>query len=303
MPCRAAPVRQSGGSRNPPPESTGVGPPVTERPVTGADAGDRRVVFTPSGIDVTVPAGTSVLDAARAGGVDVDSVCGGRGLCGRCQIVPALGRHAKWGITVAAEALSAPGEVEAGYRGRRPLAEGHRLGCQALVAADVVVDVPASSAVRRPVVRKAIDLGDVVLDPVVTLHYLELPPAVLGDEVSDADRVTAALAADWGLDGVAVPLGVSGRPAGGGGRRRRGGDGGRGGRAPPAGGPPRLLRRGVGRGHRRGVHHPGGLPAGPGDRRGGRHGGAHEPADPLRRGPHEPGVVRDDEPRRGGRPH
>ena len=163
------------------------------------------MVFTPSGIEVPVTVGTSVLDAARIGGVDLDSVCGGRGLCGRCQVVPTLGQHAKWGITAAAEALSAPGSTEAGYRGRRPLAEGHRLGCQALVAADVVIDVPAASAVRRPVVRKAIDLGEVVLDPIVTLHYLELPPPALGDELSDAERVTAALARDWGLAEVAVP--------------------------------------------------------------------------------------------------
>ena len=166
------------------------------------------MVFTPSGIEVPAAAGTSVLDAARAGGVDLDSVCGGRGLCGRCQVAPALGQHAKWGITVDAGALSPPGSVEAGYRGRRPLAEGNRLGCQALVNADVVIDVPAASAVRRPVVRKAIDLGDVVLDPVVTLHYLELPPPVLGEEASDAERVVSALGDDWGLHDVAVPPGA-----------------------------------------------------------------------------------------------
>ncbi len=166
---------------------------------------DCRVVFTPSGIEVPVTAGTSVLDAARAGGVDLDSVCGGRGLCGRCQVVPALGHHAKWGISVDSEALSPPGSVEAEYRGRRPLAGDNRLGCQALVNGDVVIDVPAASAVRRPVVRKAIDLGDVVLDPVVTLHYLELPPAVLGEEVSDAERIVSALGDDWGLHDVAVP--------------------------------------------------------------------------------------------------
>ena len=168
------------------------------------------MVFTPSGIEVAVAEGTTVLDAARAGGVDLDSVCGGRGLCGRCQVAPSLGRHAKWGITATAEALSVPGPSELDYRGRRPVPGGHRLGCQAIVAADVVIDVPPASQVRRPVVRKAIDLGDVVLDPVVTLHYIELPETVLGDEVSDAARVTAALAADWELSDVAIPLGVLG---------------------------------------------------------------------------------------------
>jgi uncharacterized 2Fe-2S/4Fe-4S cluster protein (DUF4445 family) len=172
--------------------------------------GEFRVVFTPAGIDVAVSSGTSVLDAARAAGVDLDSVCGGRGLCGRCQVVPTVGRHAKWGIEALAEALSAPGEVEGRYRGRRPLEDGHRLGCQALVGGDTVIDVPPASAVRRPVVRKAIDLGDVVLDPVVTLHYVELSPTLLGDEASDVERLTGALAGDWGLHDITVPLGVLG---------------------------------------------------------------------------------------------
>jgi len=179
---------------------------VTDSPAAEVSgSSEHRVVFTPSGIEVPAPAGASVLDAARAGGLDLDSVCGGRGLCGRCQVVPALGHHAKWGISVNSGALSPPGSVEADYRGRRPLKGDNRLGCQALVNADVVIDVPAASAVRRPVVRKAIDLGDVVLDPVVTLHYLELPPPVLGEEVSDAERVVAGLGDDWGLHDVAVP--------------------------------------------------------------------------------------------------
>ncbi|MBA2638536.1 MAG: 2Fe-2S iron-sulfur cluster binding domain-containing protein, partial [Nocardioidaceae bacterium] len=40
--------------------------------------------FTPSGRRGSVAPGTTVLDAARALGVDLDSVCGGRGICGRC---------------------------------------------------------------------------------------------------------------------------------------------------------------------------------------------------------------------------
>ncbi|MEJ7719542.1 MAG: 2Fe-2S iron-sulfur cluster-binding protein [Ilumatobacteraceae bacterium] len=60
-----------------------------------------RVVFIPSGIAGTVDSGTTVLAAARQLGVDLDTVCGGRGICGRCQVVPSPGVHAKWGIDVA----------------------------------------------------------------------------------------------------------------------------------------------------------------------------------------------------------
>ncbi|MDH3597692.1 MAG: 2Fe-2S iron-sulfur cluster-binding protein, partial [Rhodospirillales bacterium] len=49
-------------------------------------AGDAFVVFTPSGRRGRFALGTPLLEAARSLGVDIDSVCGGRGLCGRCQI-------------------------------------------------------------------------------------------------------------------------------------------------------------------------------------------------------------------------
>ncbi|MXZ97691.1 MAG: DUF4445 domain-containing protein [Acidimicrobiaceae bacterium] len=159
--------------------------------------GTHSVVFNPSGIRAPAAAGATVLDAARAGGVDLDSVCGGRGLCGRCQVSAAE-----------AGALSDPGPTELRYRGRRPIAEGFRLGCQAVVLADAAVDVPPESQVHRPVVRKSIDLAGVVVDPVVTLHYLELPEVLLGAEAAEADLVAGALAADWGLAEVEFPVPV-----------------------------------------------------------------------------------------------
>ncbi len=112
----------------------------------------------------------------------------------------------KWNITSIEDALSCPGPTELGYRGRRPLKPGHRLGCQATVTGDIVIDVPAESQVHRPVVRKTIDLGSVVIDPVVTLHYIELPEAELGAEVATAELVKAALRDDWGLTEVTIPI-------------------------------------------------------------------------------------------------
>ena len=59
---------------------------------------DALVVFTPSGRRGRFEHGTTVLEAARRLGVDLDSVCGGRGICGRCQVEVAEGEHAKHGI-------------------------------------------------------------------------------------------------------------------------------------------------------------------------------------------------------------
>ena len=57
------------------------------------------VVFTPSGKRGKFPVGTPLLQAARYLNVDIDSVCGGRGICGRCQILVSEGEFAKFGIT------------------------------------------------------------------------------------------------------------------------------------------------------------------------------------------------------------
>lgn len=163
-------------------------------------ADDATVIFTPSGVRTRVPIGTTLLDAARTVAVDLDSTCGGRGLCGRCQVTPSFGDFAKWEISSTAADVSDWTSSESEYKGRRPIADGNRLGCQALVRGDLVVDVPPESQVHRPVVRKKIDLTGLTLDPLITARYVELPTLALGDERTDADLLATALTAEWDIE-------------------------------------------------------------------------------------------------------
>lgn len=158
-----------------------------------------KVIFTPSGRRGEVTIGTTVLDAARQLGVDLDSVCGGRGICGRCQIA----QGATPAIPTNPSALSQPGELELNYRGRRPLIEDRRLGCAVAIQADVVVDIPPESQVHRQVVRKRPEVTSYPIDPVVRLHYVELERPSLEDGRADVERVADALAADWELHDLA----------------------------------------------------------------------------------------------------
>jgi uncharacterized 2Fe-2S/4Fe-4S cluster protein (DUF4445 family) len=168
-----------------------------------------RVFFAPSGKRGLFAAGTSVLDAARALGVDLDSVCGGRGICGRCQVDVQSGHFAKLEIDSARDHLTPPAMVEARYAARRgALVEGRRLGCQARLCGDAVIDVPAASQVHRQVIRKDADLRPVAVDPVVRLHYVEVAEPDMHDPASDATRLLAALDVQWGLRGLAIPLPV-----------------------------------------------------------------------------------------------
>ena len=158
-----------------------------------------RVVFTPSGRRGRFPLGKPLLEAAWELGVDIASICGGRGLCGRCRVVCGEGDFPKHGITSAPDHLSPAGAVETRFGERnRPLAPGHRLSCQAVIQGDLLIDVPPESQVHRQVVRKAADSRPIRLDPVVRLHLVDVAPAELGSG-SDLTRLLDALQSQWEL--------------------------------------------------------------------------------------------------------
>jgi uncharacterized 2Fe-2S/4Fe-4S cluster protein (DUF4445 family) len=166
--------------------------------------GQHSVVFTPSGRRGTFATGTTVLDAARELGVDLDSVCGGRGICGRCQV--SVGSRP--GIEGRDDRLSSPGSTELDYRGRRPLEPGQRLGCAARILDDVVIDVPAGSQVHRQVVRKRAGVDALPVDPVIRLHYVEVAEPDLSSPTGDRERLAEALAEQWRLADLEFDLNV-----------------------------------------------------------------------------------------------
>ncbi|MBA3325838.1 MAG: DUF4445 domain-containing protein [Rhodobacteraceae bacterium] len=160
---------------------------------------DPLVIFTPSGKRGHFPAGTPVLTAARQLGVDLDSVCGGRGICSKCQVTPSYGEFPKHGVTVAAGALTGWNAVEERYKSLRGLAEGRRLGCQAGVIGDVVIDVPPESQVHKQVVRKRAEARQIVMDPATRLYFVEVAEPDMHEPTGDLERLERALSEQWGL--------------------------------------------------------------------------------------------------------
>lgn len=173
-----------------------------------SESSDALVVFTPSGRRGRFPEGTTVLDAARSLGVDIDSVCGGRGICGRCQVSQGVGDFPKLGLISLPDHLSPSAEIEAEYRRVNGLAADRRLSCTAALLGDALIDVPAESQVHRQVVRKGIDVRDFEIDPVVRLHYVEVTPPELASPSGDLARLMDALATEWDLTGLETDLHV-----------------------------------------------------------------------------------------------
>lgn len=158
---------------------------------------DPLVVFTPSGKRGRFPVGTPVLTAARQLGVDLDSVCGGRGICSKCQITPGYGEFSKHGVTARDGALSDWNAVEARYDEKRGLKQGRRLGCQARVQGDIVIDVPPESQVHRQVVRKAASARVIKMDPATRLYYIVVDEPDMHTPTGDLERVARALKDQW----------------------------------------------------------------------------------------------------------
>jgi uncharacterized 2Fe-2S/4Fe-4S cluster protein (DUF4445 family) len=132
----------------------------------------------------------------------LDSVCGGRGICSKCQITPSFGEFSKHGVTVQANALSEWNKVEARYDDKRGLPTGRRLGCQACVMGDIVIDVPPESQVHRQVVRKEAAQRDITMDAATRLYFVEVEEPDMHKPTGDLERLTEALQSQWSIGSV-----------------------------------------------------------------------------------------------------
>lgn len=161
--------------------------------VAVGDAASHTVIFTPAGVQTQAQAGESVYDVALRSGVDIKSVCGGQGICKRCQCSLQTGEHSKFGLSVSDEALFKlrPAEKKALHDG--DMAEGLRLACRAKIMGDVVIDIPPHARHRESAIRKAaFDLPGPI-DPPVRLQMVQLPEPTLHDYLSDTESLISEL--------------------------------------------------------------------------------------------------------------
>ena len=168
------------------------------------DTQDHLVLFMPSGKRGRFAKGTPIIDAARELGVYVESVCGGRGICGRCQIDIQEGNFAKHGITSSADHISPFSPKEQRYAEKRDLKEGRRLSCSSSIEGDLVVDIPQDGQINAAVVRKVDDGRIIERNPALQLCYVEVDEPDMHNPLGDLDRLKAALERDWGWEDLMV---------------------------------------------------------------------------------------------------
>ena len=157
------------------------------------------VLFMPSGLRGQVPVGTTVLQAAQRLGVDLESICGGQGKCRKCQILPQEGEFSKHGITSRADHLSPLTETELHQQAKNRLKGARRLGCNARILGDLVVDVPEESQQHKQHIAKAVTAYDIQVQPALHLFTVTLPEPDMHAPISDKRRLQQALVSEHDL--------------------------------------------------------------------------------------------------------
>lgn len=157
-----------------------------------------QIALMPSGRQGKVPRGTNLLKAAQELGVELESICGGRQTCLKCQVIVEQGRFPKHGIVSAETHLTPPTTMEIDFINERRL-EGRRLACAAEVVGDLLITVPEESQARKQIISKAASDRIIDIDPAVRQLFVQVATPEMGDSHGDWERLQEALQKQWGL--------------------------------------------------------------------------------------------------------
>ncbi len=123
-----------------------------------------RVVFHPLNTVVSVLPGTNLLTALRNAHVQIESICGGKGECGKCRVIIESGDYREKRLTQKNHLTMAERE------------RGYRLACEIVVSGNMEVTIPIESRIERPQILCGLsgecDCGG--MDPSVRMYPLEI---------------------------------------------------------------------------------------------------------------------------------
>ncbi|KUO42450.1 MAG: hypothetical protein APU95_00695 [Hadesarchaea archaeon YNP_N21] len=150
-----------------------------------------RVVFLPEGKRGEAAVGESILKVANRLGVDINSLCGGFGTCGKCRVVVVRG----------GESLNDPSSSEKRFLNENELGMGYRLACEAVIseAGDLIIEIPAESRVGRQILQIEGVETQVKLEPLVKKIVVKVQSPTLENAIADAERLFAAIEKQFSL--------------------------------------------------------------------------------------------------------
>ena len=124
-----------------------------------------EIIFQPMGRRVVVDPGKTILEMAQQAGVALEATCGGKGICGKCRIMPS-------GVT------NAPTDQELEHLGQ-DCHHGDRLACQTRLPQGGTVWVPEASRLHQQVILTTGQQMELRIDPMLQVKDLEIKPPSL----------------------------------------------------------------------------------------------------------------------------
>jgi len=146
-----------------------------------------KVTFLPDGKDIEVEENTTLMQAAGKAGVYVNTICGGKGVCGKCrvQVINGKAKADKYAI-----ALLTKEEIDDSYV----------LACQTKVQDNLEVVIPPESRLEAEqilltdsFISEAASVESAHFEPLVQKLYMELEEPSNEDNIADSDRVIREL--------------------------------------------------------------------------------------------------------------
>ena len=164
------------------------------------------VIFQPSGRRGEVPKGTTIIEASRLLGVDIEALCGEKKVCGKCVVRIEDGHFEKYGIQSSMSHVSPWQEEEEKFVNAERREKGFRLGCVATVEDDILVFVPEESRAGKQVVSKAARDIFIEHNPAIKLYYVKVDPPSFEEPTGDFERICRGIERDNGLNNLTIDL-------------------------------------------------------------------------------------------------
>ncbi|MCF8082386.1 MAG: ASKHA domain-containing protein [Deltaproteobacteria bacterium] len=169
-----------------------------------SETGKAKVIFQPSGRRGEVDKGINIVEASRQLGVDIETLCGEKKVCGKCKVRVEEGSFEKYGVVSGQDHVSPWQKEEEKFISPEQRASGYRLGCVAQVTGDLLLFVPEESRAGKQVVSKAARDIEIEWDPAVKLYTVTVTPPTFEDPLGDFERMTQALEKDHGLKNLSI---------------------------------------------------------------------------------------------------
>jgi len=170
------------------------------------DEDKAMVIFQPSGRRGEVPKGINIIEASRLLGVDIETLCGEKKVCGKCIVRIEEGLFEKYGITSSPDNVSPWQEEEDKFITPDRREKGFRLGCVAEIKGDILVFVPEESRAGKQVVSKAARDIYIEHNPAVRIYHVQVDPPSFEEPTADFERVCRGLERDYGIKDLTVDI-------------------------------------------------------------------------------------------------